>query len=363
MKLAVYAVPYNQTLGREHDDVIDPMRTHFQRDRDRIIHSKAFRRLAGKTQVFFAHYADHTRDRLTHSIEVAQVARDMARALNINEDVCEAVGLAHDFGHTPFAHAGQDAMNEIMQQYGDHFEHNEQSKRIVEIVEKYFPYCDGLNLTWEVREGLAKHQTLYDQKTKKIKGKTLEAQIVDIADEIAYHNHDIEDGLREGLFTLDELLQIPLMKLAYQMAEERFGKLDELVLKERIAGQSMALMIQDCLAHTALEISRNKLGSLNDVIGLTHQLAGFSPTFTLEIQKLRAFLWEQMYQAPEIWNIADKGKEMIHKVFSHVYDHPDILPIRFQQLLNTGDMLHVVVKDYVAGMTDQYITEIQKSLR
>ncbi|MBP9718428.1 dNTP triphosphohydrolase [Candidatus Gracilibacteria bacterium] len=362
MKLAPYAVPYNKTLGREYPDVIDPMRTHFQRDRDRIIHSKAFRRLAGKTQVFLAHHADHTRDRLTHSMEVAQVGRDMARSLNLNEDLCEGIALAHDLGHTPFAHSGQDTMNEIMQEYGSHFEHNEQSKRIVEVLEKYFPHCDGLNLTWEVREGLAKHQTLYDQRTKQIKGKTLEAQVVDIADEIAYHNHDIEDALREELFELDELLELPLMKQAYEEALAHFGSLDEFVLKERLAGRSMMLMIQDCLANTALQISKAKLKTMEDVISQATDVVGFSANFQPKVQQLRDFLWERMYNAPQLVPILEKGQGIIRQVFAHMYKHPELLPPRFVVRREAGDPLYVVVKDYVAGMTDSYITEIARML-
>ena len=239
--LAPYAVLSSKSSGRKRRGKKDPTRTEFQRDRDRIIHSKPFRRLSGKTQVFVATYGDHFRDRLTHTLEVAQVARDIARNLALNEDLCEAVALAHDLGHTPFGHAGEYTMNEIMRGLGNHFEHNEQSKRIVEVLE-------DLNLTHEVLAGLAKHQTLYDQRMKKITGKTLEAQVVDIADEIAYHNHDLDDGLRSELFTFKHVGRLALWKDALAEVRKLYGRnLDSDDLRRKVVSRIISLMIDDVL--------------------------------------------------------------------------------------------------------------------
>src|SRR3989338_11104186 len=261
--LAPYALLSARSRGREFDEQEDESRTLFQRDRDRIIHSKAFRRLYGKTQVFVATYGDHFRDRLSHTLEVAQVARDLARNFKLNEDVCEAVALAHDLGYPPFGHAGQDTLNEIMQEFGGHFEHNEQSKRIVEKLEKQFPNFDGLNLTHEVLQGLAKHQTLYDQQTKKITGKALEAQVVDLADEIAYHNHDLDDGLRSELFTFEDLRHVALWKEAEELMHKKYDrkskKMDTVVLRHRTVSKLISLMVHDLLKNTDRAIKKYKI--------------------------------------------------------------------------------------------------------
>lgn len=331
----------SKTRGRAFPEKSDPTRTEFQRDRDRIIHSKAFRRLSGKTQVFVATYGDHFRDRLSHTLEAAQVARDLARSLRLNEDLCEAIALAHDLGHTPFGHAGEYTLNEIMQKFGRHFEHNEQSKLVVERLEKLFPNFDGLNLTYEVREGLAKHQTLYDQRTKRIKKKTPEAQVVDIADEIAYHNHDLDDGLRSGLFTLRDVQRLQLWREAAAIVRKKYGDIrDPVVFRHRIISQLISLMIADVLNHPI----------------------SFSANFEKKVAQLREFLWNRMYQSPQVLKHSRRGQKILKKLFWHFYKHPKLMPKRFYEKIGKPDPLEVVVKDYVAGCTDVYAEKLIRAV-
>ncbi|PJC37135.1 deoxyguanosinetriphosphate triphosphohydrolase [Candidatus Peregrinibacteria bacterium CG_4_9_14_0_2_um_filter_53_11] len=357
--LAPYAVLSMHSRGRTYLEPIDETRTEFQRDRDRIIHSKAFRRLSGKTQVFIAKYQDHTRDRLSHSLEVAQVARDLARSLGLNEDLCEAVALAHDLGHTPFGHSGEEELNSIMQKFGGHFEHNEQSKRIVEQLEQAFSEFNGLNLAHETLDAMAKHQSLYDQKTKKIRGKTLEAQVVDKADEIAYHNHDLDDGLRAGLFTIDDLLELKLVQEAYKIVVAKHGDdIPEAILHSRLISQSMSLMIGDLISSTKNLLASSSITTLAHVIDHEQDLVDFSPELTPHIQELRTFLWERMYQSPKVLTMMHHGQEILHTVFDYYYTNPKELPEKFGGSIDTNEPLEVVVKDYIAGMTDTFITSI-----
>lgn len=355
--LAPYAVLSSESRGREFSEKEDPTRTEFQRDRDRIIHSKAFRRLSGKTQVFVATYGDHFRDRLSHTLEVAQIARDIARNLRVNEDLCEAIALAHDLGHTPFGHAGQDTLNEIMQKFGLDFEHNMQSKRIVEVLERQFPNFEGLNLTYEVRQGLAKHQTVYDQRGEKITGKTLEAQIVDIADEIAYHNHDIDDGLRSGIFTMRHMSNLRIFRRARTAVEKKYGanasRMNAMVLRHRIVSQIVSMMIADVLATTARNITRNRVQSANDVTGQPRNLVRFSLTFIKDVKELRAFLWHKLYQSSRVLKHTRRGQRIIKALFEKLYKNPKLMPRHFWKKIG-ADSLTVVVKDYIAGCTDAY---------
>lgn len=357
--LASYAVCSSETVGREIPEPVDQTRTEFQRDRDRIIHSKAFRRLSGKTQVFVATYGDHFRDRLTHTLEVAQVARDLARNLRLNEDLCEAIALAHDLGHPPFAHAGQDTLNEIMHEFGDHFEHNEQSKRIVELLEKQFPNFDGLNLTYEVRQGLAKHQTIYDQKGKEISGKTLEAQVVDLADEIAYHNHDLDDGIRSGLFGFRHLAKLELWEESLEDVRKKYGKnLDTVMLRHRVVSHLVSLMIHDMLRETDRRLSKFRIGSLAQVLSHPENLVKFSPHFEQKLRQLRRFLWDHMYQSQKVLKHTHRGQAVLRTLFKKLYKKPSLLPPRFRARIKKRELLHIVVKDYVAGCTDQFAEEM-----
>lgn len=357
MILAPYAV--SKTRGREFQEAEDPTRNPFQRDRDRIIHSKAFRRLSGKTQVFVATYGDHFRDRLSHTLEVAQIARDLARSLRLNEDLCEAIALAHDLGHTPFGHAGEHTLNEIMQGFGLHFEHNDQSKRIVEKLEKQFPEFDGLNLTFEVRQGLAKHQTLYDQRSEEITGKTLEAQVCDIADEIAYHNHDLDDGLSSKLFIFKDLSKLSLWNEALRAVYRKYGeKLDSMVLRHRTVSQLISLMIRDVLEATVQNIRRRHIRSLTDVLKQRKNLVCFYPPFERRVSQVRKFLWVHMYQSPRVLKHSQRGQKILEKLFWKLYKNPKLIPQRFCERIGVGDPIEVVARDYVAGCTDIYAEEL-----
>ena len=329
-----------KSFGREFSETEDKTRTPFERDRDRIIHSKSFRRLSGKTQVFVATYGDHFRDRLTHTLEVAQIARGMSRSLGLIEDLAEAISLAHDLGHTPFGHAGEEEMDKIMRGFGFHFEHNEQSKRIVEKLEKQFPNFDGLNLTFEVRQGLAKHQTVYDQSGKKILNKSMEAQVADIADEIAYINHDLDDGLRSELFSFKNLKQLELWSEATEAVFSKYGKIaDPMVFRHRTISHLTSMMIGDAVNNA----KKSKIPSLS-----------FSEKFKEKIIKVREFLWNNMYQSPAVLSHSKKGREIIRKLFVKLYKNPNLMPKSFYKKVDIDDPLEIIVKDYVAGCTDQY---------
>lgn len=358
--LAPYAVKSGNSAGREFPENPDSGRTEFQRDRDRIIHSKAFRRLSGKTQVFVATYGDHFRDRLSHTLEVAQVARDMARNLRLNEDLCEVIALAHDLGHTPFGHAGEFTLNKIMQKFGRRFEHNEQSKRIVERLEKQFPHFDGLNLTHEVRQGLIKHQTLYDQKTRKITGKTLEAQVVNIADEIAYCSHDLDDGLRSHVFKMEDLQRLKLWSEAGKAVFKKYGEIDlgtklgAKIFRSRAVSHIFSLMVEDVLAETVGNLKKRRIKSLKDVIKQKTDSVCFSAAFEKKLNRLRKFLWNHMYESKEVLSYSKEGQTVIEKLFWRLYKKPELLPKRFYEKVKAGEPMEIVVKDYVAGCTDQF---------
>ncbi|MBI4994863.1 dNTP triphosphohydrolase [Candidatus Peregrinibacteria bacterium] len=388
--LAPYAVKSERSRGREFPETEDLSRTVFQRDCDRIVHSKPFRRLSGKTQVFVATYGDHFRDRLTHTLEVAKVARDIARNLKLNEDLVEAIALAHDLGHTPFGHAGEAALDKIMRKFGLSFEHNKQSKRIVEKLEKQFPNFEGLNLSYELRQGLEKHQTVYDQNAEKISGKTLEAQVVDIADEIAYHNHDLDDGLRSKLFNFKDLQKLVLWREASKKVYKKYGKIsDAVILRHRFVSQIFSLMAENVIKTAARNIARYKIKTPEDVLKNKQNIVCFSSNFSRKIKELRRFLWNKMYNSPRVKKYSRRGQKIIEKLFWKLYKNPKLMPKRFWGRIATGKgaprlagrinclaslrlglseailspssyrtALAIVVKDYVAGCTDEYAIKL-----
>ncbi|MFA6521188.1 MAG: dNTP triphosphohydrolase [Candidatus Gracilibacteria bacterium] len=360
--LASYAVLSSKSQGRQFPETEDLTRTVFQRDRDRIIHSKSFRRLSGKTQVFVATYGDHFHDRLSHTLEVAQVARDLARNLRLNEDLCEVVALAHDLGHTPFGHAGEQALNKIMQDFGLEFEHNEQSRRIVETLEKQFPNFDGLNLSYEVTQGLIKHQTFYDQDGKEIAGKTLEAQVVDIADEIVYLSHDLDDGLRSELFKMEDLNKIIIWRDAEKEVVKKYKtKMDDDILRRRIVSNVMSIMISDVLNKTVENLKKYKIRTLKDVLNQPKNIVEFNAKLKKKLLQLRDFLWNRMYKSAEVKKYSVRGQKIIEKLFWQMYKKPSLLPRRFCDRIKHGEPKEVVVKDYVAGCTDVYAENLLKN--
>ena len=329
------AVPHEGTLGRVFPEDPDATRFPFQRDRDRIIHSRAFRRLKGKTQVFISGSSDHFRTRLTHTMEVAQISRDMARTLGLNEDLAECIALAHDLGHPPFGHAGEDALNDWMQRHGSRFEHNEQSLRIVTILDHRTSQYTGLNLNKEVLEGLMKHPTSPSALADELRGASrtplppsFEAQIVNIADEIAYTGHDIDDGLRAALFTVDDLQGIDLIDEALQASTEHDTSL---------RGALIHMLVMDIYAQDTQSIA-------------------FSSAMRSKLDALRYFLWDNMYMHPHVAKKADNGKKIVTDLCNHLLLSPSD---KVDALMQKHDCERFeAVKDYVAGMTDTFATQM-----
>ncbi|MBI5152095.1 deoxyguanosinetriphosphate triphosphohydrolase [Candidatus Peregrinibacteria bacterium] len=354
--LAPYACKSAKSLGRNYKEKEDENRIAFQRDRDRIIHSKSFRRLQEKTQVFVAYEGDHYRNRLTHTMEVSQISRDVARELGLNEDLAEAIALAHDLGHTPFGHFGEQALNKIMVKFGAPFEHNNQSRRIVELIEKLYPDFPGLNLTKEVIDGLIKHQTAYDQpKTKFETFPHLEAQIVNLADSIAYINHDIDDGLRGKIFEFSDLNKFPLWKKAAAAAKKSHKKeLEGGVLRSRVISKLISLMIDDLVKQTEKNIKKYKIRKVEDVKKCKAAVASFSKSFEEEIVKIRDFLMKKFYMSPRIKERMEMGMQTIEKLFEAYFGDTKLLPPKLQHWIETGERRAIVIKDYIAGMTDSY---------
>lgn len=358
--LRKYAI--KKSLGRRFDEKDpDDKRTPFQKDQNRILHSKAFRRMDAKTQVFTAGSGDHFRTRLTHSLEVAQISRDLARRLDLNEDLCEVIALAHDLGHPPFGHGGEDAIDEMMKKYGMHFEHNEQSRRIVDELEKAYPDFDGLNLTFEVLDGLIKHQTVFDQSGKVFeKAGHLEAQVVNIADEIAYTNHDLDDGLRGGFLKISELKKKTLWKTAEENVYKRYGEIkDKDVLISRTISNILSMMVEDLCRQTQEKLKSKKIKNLEDVKCHKGMLVQFSEKMSANIKQLRKYLLENFYMNPKIFNKVEKGKRMIKKVFEFYVSNPDKFPGKKSGKKNS---LIIDIKDYIAGMTDFFLADVVEKI-
>jgi len=353
--LLPYGVKSLKSKGRRFAEKLDDNRLCFQKDKERVIHCKAFRRLDKKTQVFTAFTGDHYRTRLTHTLEVAQISRDIARRLGLNEDLCEAIALAHDLGHPPFGHGGEEALNEVMKKYGMHFEHNEQSQLIVEKLEKSHPAFDGLNLTIEVLDGLIKHQTAFDRPERGFKfSPHLEAQVVNVSDEIAYINHDIDDGLRSGLITLKQLRKIKLWKRAEKKVLKKYGKrlLDGVNIARSIS-VIMSMMIMDFCEHTVSILKKLNIKSLKDVQRHHEILASFSPQMKSSIKELRMFLFDSFYMNKRVIKTVNRGKKMIKELFLYYINNPKTFPQNIKSR-NKNDFV-IAVKDYIAGMTDLFL--------
>lgn len=363
ISLAPYAFKSTLSRGREFPEEKDEFRTCFERDRDRIVHSKAFRRLSGKTQVFVSTYGDHYRDRLSHTLEVAQISRGLARILRLNEDLAEAIALAHDLGHTPFGHAGEETLGKIMREFGLRYEHNEQSRRIVEKLENKYPGFPGLNLSWEVREGLIKHQTQYDQAGRKISGKTLESQVVDLADEIAYHNHDLDDGLRDRLFKLEDLRKLRIWKRAEAIVFEKYGSnILEKYLRHRAISALIGIMMRDVYKESMVRIKKWKIREPEDAGKKQHNAIAFSSILRKEIAGLQKFLWSRMYRSKKVISHSRRGQKIIKFLFWKFYKNPELLPIKFRRRIDADTPKEIMIKDYIAGMTDNYALSFYKKL-
>ena len=369
MANAPYAATSKTSRGRRFKEPAPTYRSEFQRDRDRIIHSTGFRRLEYKTQVFVNHEGDLYRTRLTHSLEVAQIARSVARTLKLDEDLTEAIALAHDLGHTPFGHAGQDALNTCMKEY-EGFEHNLQSLRIVDLLEKNYADFDGLNLSFETREGILKHCSLKNAAQlgdvgERFLNKTqssLEAQLTNIADQIAYNNHDIDDGLRSGLLSIEQMRQVDLFSIQYDKVMWKYPELTG----NRCVHETIRRMIGEQVIDL-VETSRQLINDANpqtieDVRNHSSELISFSDEMRTRNQALKKFLRENLYFHHKVYRMTRKAHQVIEALFTAFMEDVRLLPPEHQKLARTallasGEIGHArVIADYVAGMTDRYAT-------
>lgn len=365
-RLASYAVKSLETLGRINKEKEHEYRSPFQRDRDRIIHSNAFRRLEYKTQVFVYHEGDHYRTRLTHTMEVAQIARTIARALNLNEDLAEAIALAHDLGHPPFGHTGEDVLNKLMKDYGG-FEHNHHTLRIVDKLEKRYSGFEGLNLTYEVREGIAKHGSDYDKPKKNMEfnlGRypSLEGQIADIADEIAYNNHDIDDGLSSEMITLEQLSKVTLWKNHFELSKKQCPKDDLRLLKFQTIRRIINAQVSDLVENVFKTIEDKKITSVSDIRKSKKPIARFSDKMMKENAELKKFLYKNLYNHYRVLRMASKAELSIKDLFRAYMKSPKMLPPTHFERINKKTPKERVICDYVAGMTDRYAIDEHERL-
>ena len=382
--LAAYAAHPAGSRGRLYPETISAHRSPFQRDRDRIIHSSAFRRLKHKTQVFVEHEGDYYRTRLTHSIEVAQIARTISRTLHLNEDLSEAVALAHDLGHTPFGHTGEDTLAECMTDYGG-FDHNAQALRIVTQLECHYAAFDGLNLTWETLEGIAKHNgpliDSADAGKSHLPGAIIEydaqhdlelhtqasaeAQVAALSDDIAYVNHDLHDGLQAGLFEIEDILGLPVISEAFQRVDRQWPNLEQTRRRHEALRRVFGVMVEDVLSETGRNLNRTKPESLSDLQGLDAPVVAFSESMTGDVATIKAFLFERMYRHYKVKRIRRKATRVVRDLFEIFLDDPGVLPDHWREAVREAeDEIHRarVIADYIAGMTDRYALQEHKVL-
>lgn len=356
--LAPYAAHSARSLGRQHPEAGTSNRTEFQRDRDRIIHSTAFRRLEYKTQVFVNHEGDLFRTRLTHSLEVAQVARSIARNLRLNEDLVEAISLAHDLGHTPFGHAGQDALHQCMAPYGG-FEHNLQSLLVVDELEERYGGFNGLNLTYETREGILKHCSrtnaaqLGTLGERFLKGgqPSLEAQLANLADEVAYNNHDIDDGLRSGLLSLTQLDEVPMWQRHRQEVEQQYPNVQGRRLIHETVRRMLNTLITDLIEQSQRAIDSHHPKNIDAVRELP-SLIGFSPKLRQEATELKKFLFVNLYRHYEVVRMSSKAQRVVRELFTAFMEDARLLPPQYKAT-NEAQQPRLIA-NYIAGMTDRY---------
>ncbi len=365
--LAPYAARSNDSRGRRHPEVFKDVRSAFARDRDRIIHCAAFRRLEYKTQVFVNHEGDYYRTRLTHSLEVAQIACGIARRLLLNEDLVEALALAHDLGHTPFGHTGEEVLNRLMAEFGG-FEHNRQSLRIVEVLEERYPGFNGLNLSWEVREGIIKHSPKYDatghaELADYCPGEkpVLEAQIIDLADEIAYNNHDIDDGLKAGYITLGELGEVALWQETFAGVGRKYPGIDEERHVHQTVSHLIGRLIEDVVTTTQKNIENNGIVALGAVRQHPCRLVAFSPEAGEKNLQLKKFLRERLYRHFKVERMRVKAERFLVMLFESFIKNPSLLPRSHQGRFEEFGRERVIC-DFIAGMTDRYALEEYRKL-
>ncbi len=357
-ELAPYAVGNDNSRGRRLREPAPQGRSEFQRDRDRIIHSTAFRRLEYKTQVFVNHEGDLFRTRLTHSLEVAQIARSVARSLQLNEDLVEAISLAHDLGHTPFGHAGQDALHDCMKPHGG-FEHNLQSLRVVDLLEQRYAAFDGLNLCFETREGILKHcstknaRLLGDVGARFLEKQrpSLEAQLANVADQIAYNNHDVDDGLRSGLLSVEQLDEVSIFARHARQVRGEFPRIDRRRLVHETVRRMISTLVVDLTRHSARNVRARRPRSLDDVRNAPPLIA-FGASIQRQQHELKQFLRSNLYQHHQVARMTNKARRIVCDLFEAFFDDPRLLPPQHRPQINAS--LARSVADYIAGMTDRY---------
>jgi dGTPase len=382
--LADYAAHPARSRGRLHPESDSPHRSPFQRDRDRIIHSSAFRRLKHKTQVFVEHEGDYYRTRLTHSIEVAQIARTIARALRLNEDLAEAVALAHDLGHTPFGHTGEETLAECMAPHGG-FDHNAQALKIVTELERHYAGFDGLNLTWETLEGIAKHNgpllpgpdaprdalplAIADYVARHDlelhAHASAEAQVAALSDDIAYVNHDLHDGLQAGLFELDEIRALPVVGACFDEVDRSWPGLDQTRRRHEGLRRVFGVMVEDALARSAETLARLAPRSLAEVQALSAPVIGFSDRLADDIAEIKRFLFARMYRHHRVKRMRVKAVRVVRELFDVFLADPGLLPDEWRcaaEAAETETLRARVVADYIAGMTDRFALEEHRVL-
>jgi dGTPase len=364
--LAPYAVRSSQSRGRRHEEPEAATRTPFQRDRDRIVHCTAFRRLEYKTQVFVNHEGDLYRTRLTHSLEVAQIARSVARSLRANEDLVEAIALAHDLGHTPFGHAGQDALNECMRSFGG-FEHNLQSLRVVDELEERYGAFDGLNLCFETREGILKHCSLDNarrlgpvaERFLLRRQSSLEGQIANLADEIAYNNHDVDDGLRSGLIVPEQIDAIPIVARHSAEVRYQFPSIGERRAVHETVRRMINTLVVDLIEETRRRITLTGATSVEDVRSAA-PLVGFSELILSEQEALKSFLRDRLYRHPEVMRMTTKSQRIVRELFDAFHQEPRLLAADHQARVAAQGPR--AIADYIAGMTDRFAIKEHRRL-
>ena len=361
--LAPYGMRSRASRGRAYPDKEPQYRTSFQRDRDRVVHTSAFRRLEYKTQVFITFEGDYFRTRLTHTLEVAQIGRTIARALGANEDLIETICLAHDLGHAAFGHSGEATLNRLMKDYGG-FDHNRQSLRIVTELEQRYPNWPGLNLTWEVREGIVKHETDYDISEAAgfdpdLRG-NLEAQIANVADELAYTTHDLDDGLRSGMLTPEMLKDLELWQLLLESVGWD-GELLEDQMRHRLIRRLVGILVSDVLETTDKRIQQSKARSTLDIQKLDHNVIGYSETMQPRNRQLKDFLFKNLYNHARVVQMAVNAEDVLTGLFKAYQKQHALLPADFQEVIKERGLERTIC-DYLAGMTDRFATKEHERL-
>jgi dGTPase len=363
-ELSTFATLNSLSKGRQYPEEEHKYRLAFERDRDRIIHCSAFRRMEYKTQVFFYHEGDYFRTRLTHSLEVAQISRSVALALDLNETLAEAVALAHDLGHTPFGHGGEKVMNSLMEEEGG-FEHNLQTLRVVDLLEYRYPGFPGLNLTWEVREGIAKHSTDYDRPEITVFGDSqpsLEAQIVEMADEIAYNNHDLDDGLTSKMLEPEELSKIKLWRTVTEEMRSEIKNISPTMLKHEAIRRIINWQVSDLVSNIGKRIEELGMADRHELAQAPVRIAAFSPEMEDMNRDLKHFLKINLYEHFRVTRMAEKAQRILTDLFHAYHDKPKQLPPHIYKRIHENGSEKRVICDYIAGMTDKFALEEHKKL-